>query len=118
MPPARTESDDSSNLPFQRGGGLGLGWAGQEPGARERRVGPRGHGDWGPVRGQGARLERQGAPGPAMSGGVFQGSAYGDPEDTPGVNPLLCYLCHQVSWSSDRVSSILLCLYNRKIANL
>ena len=33
-----------------------------------------------------------------MSGGVFQGPAYGDPgpEETPGVNPLLCYLCHQV----------------------
>ena len=33
-----------------------------------------------------------------MSGGVFHGPAYGDPgpEETPGVNPLLCYLCHQV----------------------
>ena len=33
-----------------------------------------------------------------MSGGVFQGPAYGDPgpEESPGVNPLLCYLCHQV----------------------
>ena len=33
-----------------------------------------------------------------MSGGVFQGPAYGDPgpEESPGVNPLLCSLCHQV----------------------
>ena len=45
-----------------------------------------------------ARLERQegGHRGAAMSGGVFQNPAYGEGGEEPGVNPLVCYLCHQV----------------------
>ena len=59
--------------------------------------------DGGPVR---ARLERQegGRRGPAMSGGVFQNPqnpAYGEGGEEPGVNPLVCYLCHQVGPPTD-----------------